>query len=74
MAQFKFAELQYRLRALHVAEAETVRALELATTPWELAQARHQTQRHSPHDPRRHHQTHLGKISGYPRWCALHLF
>jgi len=42
MAQFKFAELQYRLRALHVAEAETLRALELATTPGELAQARHQ--------------------------------
>lgn len=42
MAQFKFAELQYRLRALHVAEAETVRALELATTPWELEQARRQ--------------------------------
>ena len=42
MAQFKFAELNYRLRALHVAEAETLRALELATTPWELAQARHQ--------------------------------
>jgi hypothetical protein len=42
MAQFKFAELHYRLRALRVAEAETVRALELATTPWELAQARSQ--------------------------------
>ncbi len=41
-AQFKFAELQYRLRALNVAETETVRALELASNPWELAQARHQ--------------------------------
>ena len=41
-AQFKFAELQYRLRALHVAETETLQALELATNPWELAQARHQ--------------------------------
>jgi hypothetical protein len=34
--------LQYRLRALNVAETETVRALELASNPWELAQARHQ--------------------------------
>ena len=41
-AQFKFAELQYRLRALHVAEAETLQALELASSPSELAQARHQ--------------------------------
>ncbi len=41
-AQFKFAELQYRLRALHVAEAETLQALELASNPAELAQARHQ--------------------------------
>jgi len=41
-AQFKFAELQYRLRALNVAETETVQALELASNPWELAQARHQ--------------------------------
>src|SRR2546421_9157497 len=41
-AQFKFAELQYRLRALHVAETETLQALELATNPWELAQARRQ--------------------------------
>jgi hypothetical protein len=41
-AQFKFAELQYRLRALHIAEAETVQALELASNTSELAQARHQ--------------------------------
>src|SRR5256885_1747731 len=41
-AQFKFAELQYRLRALHVAETETLQALELASNPWELAHARHQ--------------------------------
>lgn len=41
-AQFKFAELQYRLRALHVAEAETLKALELASNPWELSQARQQ--------------------------------
>ena len=41
-AQFKYSELQYRLRALNVAETETLRALELATNSWELAQARHQ--------------------------------
>src|SRR5882762_10041069 len=41
-AQFKFAELQYRLRALHVAETETLQALDLASNAAELAQARHQ--------------------------------
>lgn len=41
-AQFKFAELQYRLRVLHVAETETLRALELASNPWQLSQARQQ--------------------------------
>ena len=42
LAQFKYAELQYRLRALEVAEAETHKALVLASTPWELGQARYQ--------------------------------
>jgi tetratricopeptide (TPR) repeat protein len=42
MAQFKYAELYYRLRALDKAEAETHRALELAGTNWELALARRQ--------------------------------
>lgn len=41
-AQFKYAELFYRLRSLDRAENETLRALELAATGWELAQARHQ--------------------------------
>jgi len=39
-AQFKLAELNYRLRALHVAEAETLKALELATNSWELSLTR----------------------------------
>jgi hypothetical protein len=42
MAQFKYAELYYRLRALNKAEAETHRALELAGTNWELALTRRQ--------------------------------
>ncbi len=42
LAQFKYAELNFRLRALARAEEETRRALELATNHWELAQARHQ--------------------------------
>jgi hypothetical protein len=42
MAQFKYAELHYRLRALDVAEPETHRALDLAGNHWELAMARHQ--------------------------------
>lgn len=41
-AQFKYAELYYRLRALEKAEAETQHALQLAVTGGELALARHQ--------------------------------
>src|SRR5262249_53781422 len=41
-AQYKFAELHYRLRALEVAEDETKRALDLATNNWELSLARKQ--------------------------------
>jgi tetratricopeptide (TPR) repeat protein len=43
-AQFKYAELQYRLRALAVAEDETVKAAELAKNPWHLNLARKQLQ------------------------------
>lgn len=43
-AQMKYAELQYRLRALIRAEQETLKALELATNPWQLAVARKQLQ------------------------------
>ena len=43
-AQFKYAELHYRLRALPRAESETVKAAELATTPFQLALARKQLQ------------------------------
>jgi hypothetical protein len=42
LAQFKYAELYYRIRALDRAEAETTRALELAGTTWELSIARRQ--------------------------------
>lgn len=42
LAQFKYAELYYRLRALEVAENETQRALQLASGQWELAMARRQ--------------------------------
>ena len=42
LAQFKYAELYYRLRALDKAERETTRALELAATHGELAVARRQ--------------------------------
>jgi hypothetical protein len=42
MAQFKYAELHFRLRALDVAEAETRKALALAGGQWEIAMARHQ--------------------------------
>jgi hypothetical protein len=41
-AQLKYAELQYRLRALYKAEDETLKALELATTQVEVAIARRQ--------------------------------
>jgi tetratricopeptide (TPR) repeat protein len=43
-AQLKYAELNYRLRALIKAEAETLKALELAETPWEYNLARKQLQ------------------------------
>jgi hypothetical protein len=43
-AQFKYAELHYRLRALVKAETETVKALELAETPFEYSLARRQLQ------------------------------
>jgi hypothetical protein len=42
LAQFKHAELQYRLRTLKVAETETQKAVELASNFWEFTQARHQ--------------------------------
>ncbi len=42
LAQFKYAELYYRIRALDRADAETARALELAGTSWELSIARRQ--------------------------------
>ena len=41
-AQFKYAELLYRLRALPSAEMETAKAIDLAGNPWELSMARQQ--------------------------------
>ena len=43
-AQFKYAELLYRLRALPRAEEETLKALELAGNGWEYSLARKQLQ------------------------------
>jgi hypothetical protein len=43
-AQYKYAELHYRLRALIKAETETLRALELAENAWEFSLARKQLQ------------------------------
>jgi len=43
-AQLKLAELNYRLRALVRAEQETLKALDLATSAWELSLARRQLQ------------------------------
>jgi hypothetical protein len=43
-AQFKLAELFYRLRALPRAEEETLRAVALAGNGWELGMARRQLQ------------------------------
>jgi len=42
LAQFKYAELHFRLRALDVARSETKKALDLAGSQRELAIARHQ--------------------------------
>jgi hypothetical protein len=43
-AQLKYAELHYRLRALVRAEQETLKALDLASSPWEFSMARSQLQ------------------------------
>jgi len=43
-AQLKYAELHYRLRILNRAEAETVKALNLASNRWQLSLARKQLQ------------------------------
>jgi hypothetical protein len=41
-AQLKYAELHYRIRTLHRAEQETLKALGLANNGWELSLARAQ--------------------------------
>jgi hypothetical protein len=41
-AQLKYSELLYRIRTLHRAERETLKALELANNGWELSLARAQ--------------------------------
>lgn len=43
-AQMKYSELLYRLRTLERAEAETLKALDLAGNGWELSLARKQLQ------------------------------
>ena len=43
-AQFKYAELHFRLRTLNRAEEEASRAVELAENVWQLALARRQLQ------------------------------
>ena len=43
-ARLKFAELQYRLRALNLAEKETLKAVDLAQNGWQLSLARKQLQ------------------------------
>ncbi len=43
-AQLKYAELHYRLRALVRAECETLKAVDLASSAWELSLARKQLQ------------------------------
>ncbi len=43
-ARLKYGELQYRLRALLLAEKETAKALDLAGNAWQLSLARRQLQ------------------------------
>src|SRR5712691_5045496 len=43
-AQLKYAELHYRLRALPRAAEETLKAVNLASNPWQLSVARKQLQ------------------------------
>jgi len=81
LAQFKYAELYYRIRALDRAEAETTRALELAGTSWELSIARRQLSeirrlrregRRSPHG--RNRETSCHRICGPPNGDLLVLY
>lgn len=44
IAQIKYAELLYRIRALPRAEEETLKALDLCEEPWELSLTRRQLQ------------------------------
>lgn len=44
IAQIKYAELLYRLRAVQRAEEETLKAMDLCQEPWELMLARRQLQ------------------------------
>ena len=53
-AQFKYAELHYRLRALVKAEAETLRAVDLSTNAFEMSLARKQLQEIRRLHPREH--------------------
>jgi hypothetical protein len=41
-ARLKYAELHYRIRAMAVAEEETLRAVDLARNGWQVAMARKQ--------------------------------
>ena len=57
-AQLKYGELHYRLRALRRAEAQTLKAVELAETPFQFSVARKQLQeiRRLSHDSARNVQ------------------
>jgi cytochrome c-type biogenesis protein CcmH/NrfG len=52
-ARLKYGELHYRLRALDLAEQETLKAVDLAENPWQLSIARKQLKEIRALNPRR---------------------
>ncbi len=62
-AQLKYGELQYRLRALLVAEKETAKALALAENSWQFSLARKQLQEIRSTEPRQHAECRVGQAT-----------
>ena len=73
-AQLKYAELSYRLRALIRAERETLLALELAQTPWELGLARRQLQEIRTLMRSGTQRPEWSKKLSTPAWCLVAMF
>jgi hypothetical protein len=72
-AQLKYAELNYRLRALIRAEQESLKAVELAADPFELSLARKQLQEIRRLMREGTQKPEWTKSLAAPAWCLLAL-